>query len=59
MDSIMHWLVKVIEAVGVGVIVAGAVIATIAFLKRLARKEGFTDTYNWYRASLGRRYFLD
>jgi len=58
MDSIMHWLAKVIEAVGVGVIVAGAVIATIAFLKRLARKEDFTDTYNWYRANLGRAILL-
>ncbi len=58
MDSIIHLLAKVIEAVGIAVIVGGALLATIAFLRRLARREGFANTYQWYRASLGRAILL-
>lgn len=58
MELIVHWLATVIEALGVGVIVAGAVIATIVFLKRLVRNEDFTDSYHWYRTSLGRAILL-
>ncbi len=58
MDSIVHLLAKVIEGVGIAVIVGGALFATIAFLRCLARRESFTDTYQWYRASLGRAILL-
>lgn len=58
MELIVHWLATVMETAGVGIIVAGAVIATIAFLKRCARKEDFADSYQWYRTSLGRAILL-
>ena len=54
----MHWLVRVIEAVGIAVIVGGALLATLSLTRRLARREGFTDTYQWYRANLGRAILL-
>ncbi len=58
MDLIVDWLARVIEAVGIGIIVVGAVIATIAFLRNLVRKEVFVETYHAYRVSLGRSILL-
>lgn len=58
MDSIVHWLARAIEAVGISLIVVGALIATAIFLARLARKEKFKDNYQWYRANLGRAILL-
>lgn len=52
--SVVHWLTRVIEAVGLAVIVGGTLLATMSFLRRLARRESVTDTYRRYRADLGR-----
>lgn len=56
--SVVHWLTRVIEAVGLAVIVGGTLLATMSFLRRLARREGITDTYRRYRADLGRAILL-
>lgn len=56
--SVVHWLTRVIEAVGLAVIVGGTLLATMSFLRRLARREGVTDTYRRYRADLGRAILL-
>ena len=58
MESVVHWLARVFEAVGIAVIAGGALLATLAFSRRLARREGFTHIYRQYRADLGRAILL-
>ena len=58
MESVVHWLARVIEAVGIAVIVGGALLATLALCRRLVRREGFTGSYQRYRADLGRAILL-
>jgi uncharacterized membrane protein len=49
---------KIVELVGVSILVAGAVLASAAFLVRLARHSSFTDAYHGLRADLGRAILL-
>lgn len=53
----LHWIATVIEVVGVGTIVAGALIATISFA-RSARAPGWEQGLRRYRADLGRGILL-
>jgi uncharacterized membrane protein len=53
----LHWIATAIELVGVGVIVAGAVVAT-ALLARRAAIEGWAAAFQQYRANLGRGILL-
>jgi uncharacterized membrane protein len=54
----LHWIARAIEVVGVGIIVAGAIFASIRYLLRLVREGSTTGTYEAYRASLGRAILL-
>ncbi len=58
MESVVHWLARVIEGAGIAVIVGGALFATLIFFRRLVRRERFTDNYQRYRADLGRAILL-
>ncbi|MFI5001948.1 MAG: DUF1622 domain-containing protein [Reyranellales bacterium] len=49
---------RVFELVGVSVLVAGAILAGVAFAVRLARRISFSDAYHGLRADLGRAILL-
>ena len=49
---------NVVEWVGIGVLVAGAILAVGAFLLRLLRGQPFRDVYHELRADLGRAILL-
>ena len=49
---------KVVEAVGVGVLVAGAIIAAAAFVLRMIHHRPFREAYQDLRADLGRAILL-
>jgi len=49
---------RVVEFVGVAVLLLGALIAAVAFVRRLARREAFQDAYHVLRADLGRAILL-
>lgn len=57
MQDIIETIGLVIDVVGVGIIVVGAIVATVAFLRRL-RTETMTDAYALYRIALGRAILL-
>lgn len=57
-DEIAHWTAWGIEIAGIGIIVAGALIATGAFLRRVAGNDGFNTAYHDYRSNLGRAILL-
>lgn len=49
---------RVVELVGVLVLIAGAILASVAFVVRLARRQAFEDAYHGLRAELGRAILL-
>ncbi len=49
---------RLVELIGIAVLIAGAVLATGAFLFRLARGGSFGDCYHDLRADLGRAILL-
>lgn len=49
---------KIVELVGVLVLIAGAVLASAAFLVRILRRRPFRDAYHELRADLGRAILL-
>jgi uncharacterized membrane protein len=49
---------KIVEMIGVGVLVVGAIVAIAAFLMRLMRGRPFRDVYHELRADLGRAILL-
>jgi uncharacterized membrane protein len=49
---------RVVELVGVSVLIAGAVLASAAFLVRLVRRMPFRESYSDLRADLGRAFLL-
>lgn len=60
----LHWIsnfadlsARVLEVVGIGIIVLGALGATLIFLRGL-RREGFDAVYHQYRRMLGRAILL-
>jgi uncharacterized membrane protein len=58
LDQYLHWSARGIEAVGITVILVGAVIASARFLMAMLR-EGFSSgLYERYRANLGRAILL-
>ena len=56
-DTALHWTATGIEVAGVAIIVAGALIATVAFLRR-GPAAGWAQAYRRYRADLGRGILL-
>ncbi len=49
---------KVIDGVGVGVVVLGIAVATVIFAYRVVAAEAFTGVYRAYRQGLGRAILL-
>ena len=57
-DRLVTGIAHTIELAGIAVLVAGGILATLAFLGRIVRHHGFTDAYHAYRADLGRAILL-
>jgi uncharacterized membrane protein len=49
---------RVVEFIGVGVLLLGALLAAAAFSRRLLRRASFQDAYHSLRADLGRAILL-
>lgn len=56
LDAI-HWITRAIEVVGVAIIVAGALIALLTFLRQ-ARRTPQADAIGAFRSNLGRTILL-
>ncbi len=49
---------KIVELVGIGVLVAGAILAVGAFILRMLQRRPFSEGYRGLRADLGRAILL-
>lgn len=58
MDRLAVEAGKIVEIVGVAILVAGATLASVAFFVRLLRGEPFGEAYHTLRADLGRAILL-
>jgi uncharacterized membrane protein len=47
-----------IELVGIAIIVAGAVVATVVFLRRLLKERAFEECFHRYRKAFGKSVLL-
>ncbi|MFC4852766.1 DUF1622 domain-containing protein [Actinophytocola glycyrrhizae] len=56
--DVMEIIGTTIDAAGVAVIVVGALVGTIRFLRSLAARQDFTAGYRRYRQGLGRAILL-
>ena len=54
----LHWTASAIEAVGIAIIVAGALASSLYFLWQLLNGCVLADSYQAYRANLGRGILL-
>jgi uncharacterized membrane protein len=54
----LHWTARVIEAVGIAIIVLGAIVSSFHFLWQLLNAGALADAYQAYRANLGRGILL-
>src|SRR5215210_8963267 len=57
-DTAMRWIATGIEVTGVGIIVVGAVAATVVFLYGGLVSVGWSAAFRHYRANLGRGILL-
>ncbi len=57
-DEIVTWVGKVVDATGIGAIVAGSAIATVFFLRDFRRAGEASDAYTRYRRGIGRAILL-
>ncbi|MGJ3263015.1 MAG: DUF1622 domain-containing protein [Salinarimonas sp.] len=57
-DLVLHWITRALEFGGIGVIVIGVIVATLAYLRRKLSGERGDNPYDDYRASLGRSILL-
>jgi len=51
-------LAKALELIGVGIIVGGIILATVAFLRDASRKSDWRSAYPRYRSDIGRGILL-
>jgi uncharacterized membrane protein len=58
LDAALKWISLGIEAVGVAIIVCGALATSAIFLYRLAQKEPPAECYSRYRGAFGRAILL-
>ena len=58
LDHIAVTAGRAVEFIGIAVLIAGALLATLAFLLRLLRGGAFRDGYHELRADLGRAILL-
>jgi uncharacterized membrane protein len=56
--ELFHLLARAVELVGIGVIVLGAIVATVGYLRTLLPALDFQAGYHDYRANLGRAILL-
>ena len=56
--AIVDFLAKLLELVGVGIILIGIVLASVQFLRVGARTAGWRSAYEEYRSNLGRGILL-
>lgn len=57
-STFAHVTARIIEVVGIAVIVLGAALATALFLHHLYRDRSFNEAYSRYRSNLGRAILL-
>lgn len=57
-ENVVDIVGKTVDGVGVGVIVVGAVVASVAFLGRLRGATSIDEPYRQYRKALGRAILL-
>ena len=57
-DAALHGIATAIEVAGVGLIVVGALIATLLYLRGGFGAQGWDKAYERYRANLGRGILL-
>lgn len=57
-DQVLHWVATGIEVTGVAIIVTGAVVATLAFVRGGLGAGGWPAAFDRYRANLGRGILL-
>lgn len=50
----MHWVAGGIEALAVAIIVLGAILTTLQFLRRLIKERAFEDCYRRFRSDFGK-----
>lgn len=58
LEMLIYWSAKVIEVVGVAIIVFGAFVATALFVRQLVGGGKFQAAYLPYRSNLGRAILL-
>jgi len=58
LDHIAALAGRVVEGIGIAVLMAGAILASAAFAVRLVRGRLFSDAYHQLRADLGRAILL-
>jgi uncharacterized membrane protein len=54
----LHWTARGIEALGIAIIVLGAIVSSLYFLWQLLNSGALAETYHDYRANLGRGILL-
>ena len=54
----LHWTASAIEAVGIAIIVLGAILSSLHFLWQVLNAGVLADSYQAYRANLGRGILL-
>lgn len=58
LDHIASTAGRAVEWIGISVLIAGAVLASVAFVVRLLRGTSHSDAYHEFRADLGRAILL-
>ena len=58
LDHALHWIATGIEVAGVAIIVVGALLASLLFLREGLRAPGWGKAFRGYRANLGRGILL-
>lgn len=62
MDEVLkegiHWVTRGVEVVGIGIIVVGAFVALLTFLRQLSPPSGRTKAVESFRSNLGKSILL-
>ena len=58
LHEIAHWSARGVELAGIAIIVLGALLATITFLRGWSAEQDFRHAYHHFRANLGRAILL-
>ncbi len=58
LEAAIHWIARGIEVVGIAIIVVGAAIALLLFVRDLARRRDKEEAVGAFRSDLGRAILL-